>query len=98
MSTAWVSLSAGVLSFRQPDGTLRYLGLDNGVLVKCGQTVSVSAYNGVIGDELEALEALVESRYHRLDEAERKARTALARLEAGALRGFQHWREDSYEG
>jgi F-type H+-transporting ATPase subunit epsilon len=42
----------------------------------------------VRGTDLVELEGLVAERFLELDEHERKARTALARLEAGTLRGF----------
>jgi F-type H+-transporting ATPase subunit epsilon len=49
----------------------------------------VSAYGGVCGDSLERLQELVTTAFVQLDEHERKARTALSRLEAGTLRKFK---------
>ena len=63
--------------------------MDEGVLVKCGRDVLVSTLNGVRHNDLERLHTLVEERFLELDEHERKTRTALARLEAGTLRGFR---------
>jgi F-type H+-transporting ATPase subunit epsilon len=45
--------------------------------------------DGVLGTDLEELQALVEERFLQLDEHERRARTALSRLEAGTLRAFR---------
>lgn len=65
-----------------------YLGIDEGVLVKQADTVDVALRDAVRGDDLDQLRDLVERRFRQLDEAERQARGALARLEAGVVRRF----------
>lgn len=82
------ALVPGVLSFVTPAGEETFAAIDEGTLVKCGRDVFVSTLNGVRGTDLERLKALVEERFLALDEHARKARAALARLEAGTLRGF----------
>ncbi len=67
----------------------RYVAVDHGVLVKCGREILVSTLNGNLGDDLEKLKALVQETFFQIDEHERQARTALARLEAATLRGFR---------
>lgn len=86
-------LIPGVLSFFGPDGIERFAAIDHGILVKCGTEITVSTANGVTGSDLADLQALVEERFLEIDEHERKARTALARLEAGTLRGFRELQE-----
>jgi len=83
------ALVPGILSFYTPDGGEHFAAVDEGILVKCGRDISVSTLNGVRGVHLEQLQALIDERFLELDEHERKARTALARLEAGTLRGFK---------
>jgi F-type H+-transporting ATPase subunit epsilon len=56
--------------------------------VKCGPAVRVSAWRGVRGDDLASLRAVVEREFLQLDDRERTARSALARLEAGVVRRF----------
>lgn len=87
------ALVPGLLIFVDADGNERYAAIDSGVLVKCGSEVSVSTFNGVCGSDLEELKVLIDERFVDLDEHERKARTALARLEAGALRRFRDLQE-----
>lgn len=87
------ALVPGVLCFCTEEGDERYAAVDEGVLVKCGHHVYVSTLNGVRGTDITRLQALVEEHFLELDEHERKARTALARLEAGALRGFRELQE-----
>lgn len=87
------ALVPGVLAFCDKDGRESFVAVDEGVLVKCGQDVLVSVLNGVRGTELGELRALIDERFLTLDDEERKARTALARLEAGAFRLLRDMRE-----
>jgi F-type H+-transporting ATPase subunit epsilon len=64
------------------------LGVDEGVLVKRGGEVRVSVREAVRGEELGRIRELVTERFEELDERERRARTALARLEASFYRRF----------
>jgi len=83
------ALVPGILSFFTLDGRECFAAVDEGILVKCGREISVSTLNGVRGTDLEQLQVLIDERFFELDEHERKARTALACLEAGTLRGFK---------
>lgn len=87
------ALIPGVLCFCSQLGDESYAAVDEGILVKCGRDVFVSTLNGVRHSDLEHLHTLVEERFLELDEHERKTRTALARLEAGTLRGFRELQE-----
>jgi len=86
------ALTPGILSFFTDEGE-QFMAVDQGVLVKCARDVTVSTLNAVHGVDLDRLRALVEERFIELDEHERKARTALARLEAGTLRSFRELQE-----
>jgi len=79
-------LVPGVLVYEDADGREAFLGVDEGLLVKRGPEVTVSVRDAVRGDEPEELQELVEARFLALDEHEKRARTALARLEAGFYR------------
>ena len=87
------ALAPGLLCFTGASGREEFAAVDQGVLVKRGREVSVSTLDGVRGDRLETLRQLVDERFVELDEHGRRARTALARLEAGALRGFHNLQE-----
>ena len=86
------ALTPGVLIFFNNEEE-NFAAVDEGTLVKCGRDVLVSTLNGVRGKELEHLQTLVEEHFLELDEHERKTRAALARLEAGTLRGFMELQE-----
>jgi F-type H+-transporting ATPase subunit epsilon len=90
MATALVP---GILLYTPVGGAEAFLGVDEGVLVKCGETVTVSVLNAVAGDDLATLRATVHARYVELDEHARTAKSALARLEAGVVRRFVEYEE-----
>jgi F-type H+-transporting ATPase subunit epsilon len=87
------ALVPGVLSFASAADSENFVAVDRGILVKCGREVYVSTPNGVRGTDLGELRSLIEERFMDLDEHERKTRAALARLEAGTLRGFRELQE-----
>jgi F-type H+-transporting ATPase subunit epsilon len=82
------ALKPGLLQFIAKDGQEVFVAMDEGILVKCADEVMISAYNAVRGDDLATLKDTVEHRFRQLDESERIARSALARLEAGVVRRF----------
>lgn len=82
------ALKPGVLQFIADNDQEVFVAIDEGILVKCAEEVLVSAYNAVRGEDLETLKDTVEHRFRQLNESERIARSALARLEAGVVRRF----------
>ena len=87
------ALVPGVLTYHDAEGRERFLGIDEATLVKCGDEVMISARNAVEGDDLQSLRRQVEAVFILLDERERSARSALARLEAGIARRFVELRD-----
>ena len=71
------------------EGKLRYAAVDGGLLVKCAGEVTVSTAQASVGESLEAMADVVAEQFRARDEQERLTRSALARLEAGALRELQ---------
>ncbi len=82
------ALVPGVLSYVDPAGSERYVGTDEGILIKRSHDVLVSTRKAMCGDDLAALRLVVRRDIVDLDEHERAARSALARLEAGVIRRF----------
>ena len=82
------SLAPGLLSFTPPGGGEQLLAADEGVLVKCGDDVTVSVRRALRGDNLETLQRTVEEEFMKLDQRQKKARSALARLEADFVRRY----------
>ena len=82
------ALVPGVLVFTTAAGAEGFAAIDHGMLVKCEREVLVSTWRGVTDDDLGTLRAVVEGEFLALDDRERAARGALARLEAGVVRRF----------
>jgi F-type H+-transporting ATPase subunit epsilon len=88
------ALVPGILIFVDAEGGERLLAVDEGTLVKAGAEVRVSVFNAVAGADLGRLRQTVDESFLSLDEHDREARSALARLEAGTLRGFVELEEN----
>ena len=82
------ALVPGILTFQTADGDETFLAVDGGILIKCGAEVLVSTRNGFRGHSLEALKQDVAQHFYTIDEQERQARTAIARMEASLARQF----------
>lgn len=78
----------GVLSYFDHDQKEKYLAVDQGILVKKGKLVSISLKNAIKGKDLNSLKETVEKEFKKLLESEKKARTALEKLEAKFIKGF----------
>jgi F-type H+-transporting ATPase subunit epsilon len=89
-----MALVPGLLSFVGENDEEHFLAVDEGTLLKCGPEVLVSVRDAVRGGRLDALQKIVKERYLKLDEAERVARSALARLEAGFVRRYVEHRDE----
>ena len=68
------------------------LAVTEGTLVKCAFQVLVSVRDAVLCADLEAVRDTVERRFRHFDEHEKRARSALARLEASVVRQFAELR------
>ena len=84
MATA---LSPGILSYWRNGGEETFLAVNGGILVKQGEEVRIATRMAISG-ELGALRAAVDRFLNDVDERERKARSAVARLEADFVRRF----------
>lgn len=82
------ALAAGILTFTLPNGQEEFLAVDEGILVKQGADVRVSTRNAVLGQQLGELKHMIEERFKKLDEFEKKSRDALYKMEADLVRRF----------
>jgi F-type H+-transporting ATPase subunit epsilon len=79
-------LVPGLLAFHDESGDEVFVAVDEGILVKVGPEVRVSCQRGVLAGDLGSAEATVRERFRTQSEREKRARTALLRLEADILR------------
>lgn len=82
------ALDVGILNFVDDSGGEVFVAVDRGILVKCGNEVSVSVRRAVRDSDLSRLEETVRERYRELSDEERQARRATASLEASFVRRF----------
>lgn len=82
------ALVPGLLSYETVDGKEVFLAVDEGILIKCDDEVTVSTLNAVQGLRLGELRKTVEERFEEMDEREKTVRSAMAKIEAGFVRRF----------
>ena len=83
------TLVAGILYFETTgEGEEIFFAVDEGILVKRGSDVLVSTRNAVRSADLESLNRTIREHFEVLDEHERRARSALLRLEADFVRRY----------
>ncbi|MDH3664602.1 MAG: F0F1 ATP synthase subunit epsilon [Alphaproteobacteria bacterium] len=81
-------LPPGIVFYSSSDGQDHVIAINEGTLVKYGKLVLISTRDAVVGNDLDTLEAEVKNTFLQIDDHERTARAALARLEAGMIRHF----------
>ncbi len=79
-------LVPGILSFELETGDEVFLAINDGILVKQGESVWISVKNAVRGDSIESLQQAVQQQFQHLDEREQQARNSLSRLETHFIR------------
>ena len=83
--------------FVDTDGQEHFAAVDEGILVKRDHEVLVSTLRAVLGGELEQLRKTVREEFATLDENERAAKSAMAKLEASFLRSYLELGEERHE-
>jgi len=86
------ALVPGILSFTA-GSCETHLAVDGGALLKRGPEVFVSTRNAVRSPELGTLRDVVVRQFEEIDEREKKARSAAAKLEVDLLRRFMELKD-----
>ena len=87
-------LVPGLLAFEDETGKEQFAAVDEGVLVKRGDEVLVSSRQATRGADLEELGNTVRAVFATLDDRERAAKAATAKLEASLLRSYLELAEE----
>ena len=82
------ALVPGLLAFENVEGDEIFAAVDQGILVKRNDEVLVSTLRAVLGGDLQELRKTVLEEFAALDEGERAAKAAIAKLEASFLRSY----------
>ncbi len=86
------ALVPGLLSFVSQEENEEFLAVDEGILVKSGSEILVSTRNAMRGPDLGSLKQTVEEQFLALSEQEKKARSAIAKMESSFIRRFLKFR------
>lgn len=87
------ALVPGILTYETASQEVKYVAIDEGILIKTDQTVLISVRNAIGGADLGKLKALVEDEFRNLDIKERDIRTTLLKLESDFIRTFQEFQK-----
>lgn len=79
------ALSQGLVAYRS-EGVEHLVAVDGGTLIKCGPIVEIATRAAISGDSILDLEHEVRDTFQELGESERRARSAIARLEGDVNR------------
>lgn len=87
------ALVTGILLYETESEGEKYIAVNEGILIKAGEQVSISVRNAIGNAPLGKLKAMVEKEMVELDQQEVSARIVMAKLETGFLRSFQKLRK-----
>ena len=88
------ALVPGLLTYEtEADGEVT-LAVDQGVIVKAGMDVLVSARNAIGGTDLEKLQNAVKSQFMSIDTQEKNVRSVLSKMESGFIRRFSEFQHE----
>ncbi|NVK50663.1 MAG: F0F1 ATP synthase subunit epsilon [Cyclobacteriaceae bacterium] len=88
------ALVPGILTYETKAGTVHYVAVDEGILIKEGGEIQVSVRNAIGGADLGKLRQSIEQEFRNLDEKERFARKAVAKLESEFIQNIKKLREE----
>ena len=89
------ALVPSLLVYEDEQSNERFAAVGEGTLVKRGREVLISTREAILSSDLQELRKVVRERFLELDERERAAHTAVAKLEASFLRGYLELVEES---
>lgn len=88
------AMNANILSYTTTeDNQERFAACHRGIVVKKGDTVTVTVQKAVLGDTLDELENIILREFKQDEEQRKELNAAMARLEAGLIRGFINLRQ-----
>ena len=88
------ALLPGILTYEEKNRGESYVAVDEGILAKIGPDVFVSVRNAIAGKDLHELRKAVEQEFVNLDQQDRNARVALAKMETGLVRSLMEFNHD----
>lgn len=87
------ALNAGILSYTTETNQEKFAACHRGIAIKKGDVVTVTVQKAVLGDTLDELEKVILQEFKQDEENRKELNAAMARLEAGLIRGFINLRQ-----
>ena len=88
------ALLPGILIYEEKNKGEAYVAVDEGVLAKIGPDVVVAVRNAIAGKDLHELREAVEREFVILDQQDRNARMALAKMENSLVRSLMEFNHE----
>ena len=88
------ALVPGIFMYETDQGTIHYVAVDEGVLIKAGADVSVSVRNAIGGADLGKVHELVEKEFIKQDEQEQTARSVIKKMETSFMYRLEKLRQE----
>ncbi|MDR2902267.1 MAG: hypothetical protein LBU87_04085 [Lactobacillales bacterium] len=82
------ALKPGIVTYYPTSGTPKYVACNEGVLVKKGDTVSISTRLSIMDDSLDKLVKTIETDFKAMEEERKEVNVSMARLEIGLTKGL----------
>lgn len=84
-----------IVSYTDTSDKTRYMACNRGVVVKKGNTVSISTKLAILDDDLKKLEKTIEIDFKQMEEERKEVNTTMARLEIGLAKGLQSLQKEN---
>jgi F-type H+-transporting ATPase subunit epsilon len=85
-------LAPGILSYTTEQGAVKYVAVDEGILVKAGTDVLISVRKAIGGTDLGELHKQVTDQFMKLNEQEKNVQTVMRSVEAGFIELLEQFR------
>lgn len=82
------AMNANILSYTDEENKEKFVACHRGIVVKKGDVVTVTVQKAVQGDTIDDLEKIIRQEFKQDEENRKELNAAMARLEAGLIRGF----------
>ena len=82
-----------VLTYETKSKAVHYIALDEGLLIKTGDSLLVSVRNAVGGTDLGKLRSTIDDEFRKLDQNERRVRSAVAKLESEFIESIKRLKQ-----
>ena len=88
------ALVPGILTYETTLGGIKYIAVDEGILVKTGTEVTVSVRNAIGGADLGKLHESVEKEFKDIDDNEKNVRSVMAKMESSFMVRLQKFQKE----